>query len=143
MAKLHPPSAEARPRTLIVLGAAALAILVTLGVFARNGWFPTTDPVSGKRTGWFGKEVARGSGPGNSWNPLSLPTPTPTPLPLSKELIYAGSRLLASEDANANAAPPGDLAVWRPGSGYWYVINGATSGQSTYQWGSSGDTPAP
>src|SRR4029079_7502748 len=46
-------------------------------------------------------------------NPFFDPTPTPTPQ-LSKEYIYAASRLLAVEDANANAAPPADLAVWRP-----------------------------
>jgi hypothetical protein len=71
----------------------------------------------------------------NSLNPL--PTSTPQ---LSKEYIYAGSRLLAVEDANANAAPPADLAVWRPGTGYWYVM-----GQTSQQWGSgqSGDKPLP
>ena len=48
------------------------------------------------------------------FNPfIAPPSPTPTPQ-LSKEYIYAGSRLLAVEDANANAAPPADLAVWRP-----------------------------
>ena len=71
-------------------------------------------------------------------NPFTTnPTPTPTPLPLSKEYIYAGSRLLAVEDANASAAPPADLAVWRPSSGYWYVM-----GVTQQQWGSgSGSNP--
>ncbi len=47
----------------------------------------------------------------NSVNPFLEPT-TPTPTPqLSKEYLYAGSRLLSVEDANANAAPPADLAV--------------------------------
>ena len=45
------------------------------------------------------------------WNavPASLiapePVPSPTPV-LAKEYIYAGSRLLAVEDANANAPTP-------------------------------------
>ena len=43
----------------------------------------------------------------NPFVPAALPSPTPQ---LSKEYIYAGSRLLAVEDANANAAPPADLA---------------------------------
>jgi hypothetical protein len=74
-------------------------------------------------------------------NPYAAnPTPTPTPLQLSKEYIYAGSRLLAVEDANASAAAPADLAVWRPSSGYWYVM-----GSVQQQWGSqsSGDKPVP
>jgi hypothetical protein len=77
----------------------------------------------------------------SSINPfLPNPTPTPTPLPLSKEYIYAGSRLLAVEDANASAAPPADLAVWRPSSGYWYVM-----GVTQQQWGSDSlhDKPVP
>jgi hypothetical protein len=74
-------------------------------------------------------------------NPF-LPDPTPTPVQLSKEYIYAGSRLLAVEDAGANAAPPADLAVWRPSSGVWWVLSG---GQQTisHQWGLAGDVPVP
>lgn len=68
-------------------------------------------------------------------NPFaSAPLPNPTPQ-LSKEYIYAGSRLLAVEDANANAAPPADLAVWRPSSGIFYVLGGPGSAQTYYQWG--------
>ncbi|HEX8737371.1 MAG TPA: VCBS repeat-containing protein [Pyrinomonadaceae bacterium] len=75
----------------------------------------------------------------SSINPF-LSNPTPTPLQLSKEYIYAGSRLLAVEDANASAAPPADLAVWRPSSGYWYVM-----GVTQQQWGSgsNNDVPVP
>ncbi|MBK8148058.1 MAG: VCBS repeat-containing protein [Acidobacteria bacterium] len=74
---------------------------------------------------------------------LPTPTPTPTPAPqLSKELIYAGQRLLAVEDANANAAPPADLAVWRPSSGVWWVL-GANQQSTSQQWGLSNDVPVP
>ena len=72
-------------------------------------------------------------------NPFTVnPTPTPTPLPLSKEYIYAGSQMLAVEDAGANVAPPADLAVWRKGDGYWHVM-----GVVSQQWGSfaAGDKP--
>ena len=71
----------------------------------------------------------------NSVNPF-LPAPTPAPTPqLAKEYIYAGSRLLAVEDANANAAPPADLAVWRPSSGVWWVMGGQGSQQTGFAWG--------
>ncbi|MFN0138812.1 MAG: FG-GAP repeat domain-containing protein, partial [Pyrinomonadaceae bacterium] len=74
---------------------------------------------------------------------VSAPLPSPTPQ-LSKELIYAGGgRLLAVEDANANAAPPADLAVWRPSNGMFYVLGGPGSQQTYYQWGTSGDIPVP
>lgn len=77
----------------------------------------------------------------NKVNPF-LPTPTPTPTPqLSKELIYAGSRLVAVEDANANAAPPSDLAIWRPSSGDWWVMSGTGTVQVTQSWGVNNDDP--
>jgi hypothetical protein len=75
-------------------------------------------------------------------NPFSaMTTPTPTPQ-LSKEYIYAGSRMLAVEDANANAAPPADLAIWRPSNGLWCVLGGTGSQQTIFQWGQSGDETA-
>ncbi|HQU81825.1 MAG TPA: VCBS repeat-containing protein [Pyrinomonadaceae bacterium] len=79
----------------------------------------------------------------DSVNPF-LPAPLPTATPqLAKEYIYAGSRLLAVEDANANAGAPADLAIWRPSTGYWWVMGSATSQQAGVSWGSNGDIPVP
>jgi FG-GAP-like repeat len=74
----------------------------------------------------------------NTQTPVTSTTPT-----LSKEYIYAGSRMLAVEDANANASPPADLAVWRPSNGYFYVLGGPNSAQTFVQWGISTDVPVP
>ena len=80
----------------------------------------------------------------NKVNPfLTDPTPTPTPQ-LSKEYIYAGSRMLAVEDANASSAPPADLAIWRPASGEWWVMGSSGGSQQvTQQWGLSTDLTVP
>ena len=79
----------------------------------------------------------------NNVNPF-LPAPNPTATPqLSKELIYAGSRLITVEDANANAAPPADLAIWRPSTGVWWVMSGQGSQQVSVSWGTNGDKAVP
>ena len=78
----------------------------------------------------------------NKINPF-LPSPPPSPTPqLSKEYLYAGSRLLAVEDANATVAPPADLAIWRPSNGEWWVMGSAGGSQQvTFQWGINSDKP--
>ena len=126
-----------RKKLLAGITAFCLLALIGVGVMARNGWLPTTDPLSGKKTGWFGKELPKNAG--STWNPMAAPLPTATPQ-LSKEYIYAGSRLLAVADANAQEVPPADLAVWRltKAGGSWLVLDKA---ETNYQWGQSGDTP--
>jgi|CXWL01.1.fsa_nt_gi hypothetical protein len=93
---------EKRKKLLYGFGVFAIVSLIVLGVFARNDWFPKTDGISGKKTGWFGRELPANAS--SSWNPFAAPLPNPTPS-LSKEYLYAGSRLLAVEDANAGGTP--------------------------------------
>lgn len=122
------------------LAAFVLSVLVTLGIFASNGWLPHTDPITGKKTGWFGKELPKNVS--SSWNPLAPPLPTPTPQ-LAREYLYAGSRLLNVIDSGAQEAPPADLAIWRPSTGEWWVLGGPGSQQTNFTWGVSTDRPVP
>ena len=61
-----------RRKTILGIGVFLFVLLIVIGIFAANGWFPATDALSGKRTGWFGKEVARNAP--SSWNPFALPS---------------------------------------------------------------------
>ncbi len=124
------------------IGAIAICLLLVAGTFgaglkyledsAREQKLNAKNPSSKENTSLL-----------NSVNPFfEPPLPTSTPQ-LSKEYLYAGSRMLAVEDANASAVPPSDLAVWRPSTGYWYVLGGQGSQQTSVQWGSSGDVTVP
>jgi len=94
-----------------------------------------------------GRNSAGGQSAGllSQMNPFApLPTPTPTPQ-LSKEYIYAGSRMLATEDDGAanSQAQPFDLVVWRPTTGTWWIKDSTTGLYSTNQFGLINDRAAP
>jgi len=91
-----------RKRVVTAAVGIVFSLLVITGVFASNDWLPRTDGFSGDRFGWFGRRLPRNYAASN-WNPIPPPSPTPQ---LSKEYIYAGSRLLAVEDANAPTPTP-------------------------------------
>lgn len=84
-----------RKKLFAAIAVSCIAVLVTIGVMAQKGWLPNTDPLTGKKTGLFGKELPKNAS--SSWNPYAAPLPTPTPQ-LSKEYIYAGQRLVAVDD---------------------------------------------
>jgi hypothetical protein len=133
-------SARQKRRLLWIFASIILSLLIVIGIFAENDWLPHTDPVSGRKFTWFGKEVPKSTNVGVFASMFTTPTPTPQ---LSKEYIYAGSRLLAIEDANATAVPPADLAIWRVSTGTWWVLGGPGSAQTTQTYGDSTYKPAP
>jgi hypothetical protein len=63
-----------------------------------------------------------------------LPTPTPTPLTLSKEYIYAGGRLIATEEPEAAATP---TPTPNPRINVALASNGGTATASSFSLGYS------
>lgn len=108
---------------LLTIGVVALLSLGALGAGLKY----MEDSAKQQKAGNANKLNEQGESYLNKIN-LFVEPPPPSPTPqLSKEFLYAGSRLLAVEDANANAAPPADLAIWRPSTGVWWVLGGTGS----------------
>jgi len=128
------------------IAAIAVCLLLVIGALGAGLGDKIVSTFSSKNSKQGTNQPAQNNGSYlSALNPfVEPPLPTTTPQ-LSKEYIYAGSRMLAVEDANANAAPPADLAVWRVvnGTGMWYVMGGPGSAQTTGQWGDPGDIPVP
>lgn len=69
-------------------------------------------------------------------------TGPPERLQVSREYIYSDSRLLAIERGGSLSGHPSDLAVWRPSTGTWWVINGFSSAVTAEVWGIGEDLPS-
>ena len=73
----------------------------------------------------------------------------------SKEYVYAGSRLVATEEPGGGSQTGRptpfdfdgdgrtDLAVWRPSDGFWYIINSSTGMGRSQGWGLPDDKLVP
>ncbi len=46
-----------RRRLIYSLSTLFLITLIVIGAFAKNGWLPNTDAMTGEKTGWFGSKL--------------------------------------------------------------------------------------
>jgi hypothetical protein len=132
---VNPSNRQIKKQTLIERfsenrGLAVLSILIilTFGISSIAAWRVSTndgDSLNGVNS----------SGATVVGTPPVMPANAP-----GKEYVYAGSSLISTVEAFRQA--PNDLAVWRPSSGTWLILNSQQQLVSQ-SWGTGTDKPAP
>src|SRR6185369_512545 len=108
-------------------------------------------------TAWTMLGYSRGLRPAAGRPATNLQEPSPAsfnPANPSKEYIYAGSRLIATDEQGAGQGTAAggfdfgsdhlsDISIFRPSDGNWWILDSNTNMQTVVGWGVNGDVIVP